>query len=50
MTPEGIVKSAVLDYLKKTGRFHMRMQSGKVKVMGACLAYRLQVISRGESC
>jgi len=34
MTPEGIVKTAVLDYLKKSGRFFMRLQSGKVKVMG----------------
>lgn len=34
MTPEGRVKAEVLDYLKKTGRFYMRMQSGKVKVMG----------------
>lgn len=34
MTPEGEVKTAVLDYLKKSGRFFMRMQSGQVKVMG----------------
>lgn len=34
MTPEGAIKAAVMDYLKKSGRFYMRMQSGKVKVMG----------------
>jgi hypothetical protein len=34
MTPEGLVKVEVLDYLKAAGIFHMRMQSGRAKVRG----------------
>jgi hypothetical protein len=34
MTPEGLVKANVQDFLKKTGRFFIRMQSGRVKVRG----------------
>lgn len=31
MTPEGEVKSAVMDYLNKSGRFYLRLNSGRVK-------------------
>jgi hypothetical protein len=37
MTPEGIVKAAVLDYLKESGRFYMRMNSGTVRVRGGMM-------------
>ena len=33
-TPETIVKDQVVAYLKKAGHFHLRLQSGKVKVRG----------------
>lgn len=34
MTPEGILKRDVWDYLKMAGHLHFRMQSGHVKVRG----------------
>ncbi len=34
MTPEGKIKAEVQDFLKKSGRYFMRMQSGKVKLRG----------------
>ena len=36
-TPEGIVKEAVTDYLKRKGYFYRRMNSGIVKVRGGVL-------------
>jgi hypothetical protein len=32
MTPEGAVKAEVQDFLKRSGRFFLRLNSGRVKV------------------